>query len=58
MVVEVLRVTVVAADGHLVYGSLVRPENYIIDYNTRFSRKLHVISMSMPHNRYGMSRTI
>jgi RNA exonuclease 1 len=31
-------VTVVAADGHLVYDSLVRPENYIIDYNMRFSR--------------------
>jgi RNA exonuclease 1 len=37
MVVELLRVTVVAADGHLVFDSLVRPENYITDYSTRFS---------------------
>jgi RNA exonuclease 1 len=34
---ELLRVTVVAADGHLVYDSLVKPENYIIDYTTKFS---------------------
>jgi RNA exonuclease 1 len=34
---ELLRVTVVAANGRLVYDSFVRPENYIIDYNTRFS---------------------
>jgi RNA exonuclease 1 len=31
---ELLRVTVVAADGHLVYDSLVRPENCIVGYNT------------------------
>lgn len=34
---ELIKVTVVAADGRLVYDSLVRPENFIIDYNTRFS---------------------
>lgn len=34
---ELIKVTVVATDGRLVYDSLVRPENFIIDYNTRFS---------------------
>jgi RNA exonuclease 1 len=34
---ELLKVTVVAADGHSVYDSLVRPENDITDLNTRFS---------------------
>jgi RNA exonuclease 1 len=34
---EVIRVTLVAADGRLVYNSLVRPDYRIIDYNTRFS---------------------
>jgi RNA exonuclease 1 len=34
---EVIRVTLVAADGTPVYDSLVRPEHCVIDYNTRFS---------------------
>ncbi|XP_034251437.1 RNA exonuclease 1 homolog isoform X2 [Thrips palmi] len=34
---ELIKVTVVATDGRLVYDSLVKPEHYIIDYNTRFS---------------------
>jgi RNA exonuclease 1 len=34
---EVVRVTLVAADGRLVYDSFVRPDYRIIDYNTRFS---------------------
>jgi RNA exonuclease 1 len=34
---ELIRVIVVASDGHLIYNSMVRPENYVIDYNTRFS---------------------
>lgn len=34
---ELARVTVVAIDGHLVYDAYVRPENEILDYNTRYS---------------------
>ncbi|XP_033607545.1 uncharacterized protein LOC111865033 [Cryptotermes secundus] len=34
---EIIRVTVVASDGHLVYDRLVKPESDVIDYNTRFS---------------------
>lgn len=34
---ELIKVTVVGTDGRLVYDSLVKPEHYIIDYNTRFS---------------------
>jgi RNA exonuclease 1 len=34
---EVIRVVVVNADCRLVYDSLVRPENYVVDFNTRFS---------------------
>lgn len=34
---ELAKITVVAADGRLVYDSLVRPEGAVVDYNTRFS---------------------
>lgn len=34
---ELAKVTVVAADGRIIYDSYVKPENTIIDYNTRFS---------------------
>ncbi|PSN56508.1 hypothetical protein C0J52_08453 [Blattella germanica] len=34
---ELTKVTVVAPDGRLVYDCYVLPENFIIDYNTRFS---------------------
>lgn len=34
---ELTRITVVACDGRLVYDTYVKPESFIIDYNTRFS---------------------
>lgn len=34
---ELAKVTVVGADGRLVYDCLVRPERDVVDYNTRFS---------------------
>ncbi|XP_073982805.1 RNA exonuclease 1 homolog isoform X2 [Rhodnius prolixus] len=34
---ELTKISVVAHDGRLVYDTYVRPENFIIDYNTRFS---------------------
>jgi RNA exonuclease 1 len=34
---ELTKITVVAHDGRLVYDTYVRPESFIIDYNTRFS---------------------
>jgi len=34
---ELAKVSVVGVDGRLVYESLVRPDNDIIDYNTRYS---------------------
>lgn len=34
---ELARITVVSADGRLVYDTYVRPENEVVDYNTRFS---------------------
>lgn len=34
---EVARVTVVGIDGRLVYDVHVRPENEVVDYNTRYS---------------------
>lgn len=34
---ELAKISVVAADGRLVYNTLVRPEAHVVDYNTRFS---------------------
>lgn len=34
---ELTKITVVGTDGRTVYDSFVKPENVIIDYNTRFS---------------------
>jgi RNA exonuclease 1 len=55
---ELLRVSVVAADGSLSYDSLVRPEGCIIDYNTRFSGITAVISENLrkkPYMRFSMT---
>ncbi|KAF5296510.1 hypothetical protein FQR65_LT01499 [Abscondita terminalis] len=37
MGLELTKVTVIGVDGRLVYDSFVKPEQEIIDYNTRFS---------------------
>ncbi|KAK4873636.1 hypothetical protein RN001_012996 [Aquatica leii] len=37
MGLELTKITVIGVDGRLVYDSFVKPENEIIDYNTRFS---------------------
>jgi RNA exonuclease 1 len=34
---ELIKLTVVGLDGRLVYDTLVQPDNFIVDYNTRFS---------------------
>ncbi|KAF5270605.1 hypothetical protein FQA39_LY01343 [Lamprigera yunnana] len=37
MGLELTKITVIGVDGRLVYDTFVKPENEIIDYNTRFS---------------------
>ena len=34
---ELCKVTVVGIDGRLVYETIIRPDDLIVDYNTRFS---------------------
>jgi len=34
---EVTRITIVSSDLRIVYNTLVKPENPVVDYNTRFS---------------------
>jgi RNA exonuclease 1 len=55
---ELLRVSVVAEDGSLTYDTLVRPEGFVIDYCTRFSELLPVISENVRQKPYGMFKTI
>ena len=39
------RVTVIDYDGKTVYESLVKPENEIIDYNTRYINTVSVLQL-------------
>jgi RNA exonuclease 1 len=34
---ELSRITIINLEGELIYDSLVKPENEILDYNTKFS---------------------
>lgn len=43
MGVELARVTVVGADEEPVYESLVRPDNPVIDCNTRFVNFMYMV---------------
>ena len=49
---ELIRVTVVGPTGEIVYDYLVRPDNAIIDYNTRFS------GISAEDIEYGPTKTL